>query len=133
MTPCEWAYSIALPSDCLRALEDDRQESDSAVRWVVEAGRVLTDELTLEFKYIADETDPDVYGADPLFVSTLSLTLAIKIETALRGDTGSAGLKSELAAMMAPLAKRVDANEGQPRERLFPFQSLFVRARSAGL
>lgn len=130
----QWAYSIAAPSGMLRALEDDREEDETETKWVLESGRILTDETELDFKYVRDETDSTVLDNDPLFIGALVLMLAIKFKTALRGegsDTG--GLKAELVQLMEPLAKGIDSNEGQPRERLMPKQSLFVRARFAGI
>jgi hypothetical protein len=129
----EWAYSMAAPADMLRALEDDRAESGTFTQWVLEAGRILTNSESLAFSYVRDETDAAVYGKDPLFVTVLVLRLAMKLTVALRGESrDTAGLARELEAVTAPLAKRVDANEGQSRERLFPRQSLFVAARSRG-
>lgn len=127
----EYAYSIAAPSDMLRALEDDRREVTTFTQWVLEAGRILTNSTSLEFAYVKDVTDPALF--DSLFSSALILRLAIKLKVALRGEgADTAGLQRELEAVVAPLARRVDANEGQPRERLFPRQSLFVAARTAG-
>lgn len=128
----DWAFSIAAPSAMLRALEDDRREETEFTQWVLESGRILTNSESLNFSYVRDETDAAVYGKDPLFVSILILRLAIKLKVALRGEgTDTAGLQQELALMAAPLAKRVDANESQSRERLFPNQSRFVAARGA--
>lgn len=124
----DWTYSIALPSDCLRALEDDREEANLAVQWIVESGRVLTDESVLEFRYIEDVTTITRFTAG--FISALVLTLAIKFKVALQGDNADVrALAAELEGLTAPRARRVDANEGQRRTRLFPSQSHFVAAR----
>ena len=129
----DWAYSIAVPTDMLRALEDDRGEADIGVKWVLESGRILTDEVELPFKYVRDETSVAVLETDPHFIDTLVLTLALKFHTALRGEGGGDALRAELVQLTAPTARKIDANEGQPRERLFPNQSLFVAARRGGL
>lgn len=127
-----WAYSIALPSDCLRALEDGREENKFSDAWVIESGRVLTDATEVEFSYVEDVTDTTRF--DPLFIEALVVKLAMKFEAAMRGDTPRGGqLASEYLQITAPLAKRIDANEGQSRERLFPNQSYFVRARGRGV
>ena len=127
----DWDYSIALPSDCLRALEDDRREANIDIGWEIEAGRVLTDESELEFQYIYSVTDVTLFP--PLFISVLVLTLAIKLKVALQGEGADLrGLAAELVSLTAPQAKRIDANESQKRERLYPMQSLFVAARAAG-
>lgn len=124
----DWTYSIALPSDCLRALEDDREEANMGVQWVVESGRVLTDERELEFRYIEDVTTVSRFTAG--FISALVLTLAIKFKVALQGDNADVRtLAAELEGLTAPRARRVDANESQRRTRLFPNQSHFVAAR----
>jgi len=127
-----WAFSIAAPSDCLRALEDDRRESTAGVSWAYESGRVLTDAEELYLSYIEDVTT--VSRFDPLFVEALILKLAVKFETALRGTSPqTANLAAEYLSITAPLARRIDANEGQTRERLFPMQSRFIRARFVGV
>jgi hypothetical protein len=127
-----WAYSIALPSDCLRALEDERTERQFSTAWTVESGRVLTDATELEFSYVEDVTTTTRF--DPLFIQALILKLAVKLAAGLRGDNAlSAALAQEYVALTAPLAKRIDANEGQSRERLMPFQSLAIRARGHGV
>ena len=127
-----WAYSIALPSDCLRALEDERTEKQFSTAWTVEAGRVLTDATELEFSYVEDVTTTTRF--DPLFIQALILKLAVKLSAGLRGDNAlSSALAQEYVALTAPLAKRIDANEGQSRERLMPFQSLAIRARGRGV
>jgi hypothetical protein len=127
----DWDYSIALPSDCLRALEDDREETNIDVAWIIEAGQVLTDQSELEFKYIYSVTD--VSDFTPTFIEALILTLAIKFKVALQGANADVrALASELLSVTGPLARRVDANESQRRTRLFPSQSYFIAARGVG-
>jgi len=124
----DWTYSILLPTDCLRALEDERELAQIDTQWIIESGRVLTDSVSLEFKYIEDVTT--VSRFDCLFVEVLVLRLAIRIETALRGTAAQTGpLAAELLQVTAPLARRIDGNESQARENLMPRQSKFVAAR----
>ncbi len=130
----DYAYSIAAPSGMLRALEDDRRESTTDTQWVLESGRILCNTDELVFQYVRDETSESVYGADPLFVSALILRLAIVLKVAIRGEGAEvSGLQREFEQVVAPLARRVDANEGQPHESMMPFQSQFVAARSRGV
>lgn len=128
----DYDYSIAAPADMLRALEDERYESQIETAWVLESGRVLCNTDELEFSYIEDVTD--VSRFDPLFVAHLILRLAIKFETDLRGASAKTQeIAAELVQLTGPVARRIDANEGQPRERIMPWQSRFVAARANGV
>lgn len=130
----EWAFSIPAPSNMLRALDDDNAQNPCEPAWVYESGRLLTNTPCLRFQYLRAETNVAVYSKDPLFVSALILSLAIKFSVHLRGDGNPTAmlLAQQLVTTVAPIARRVDANESRTRKRLFPRQSDFVRARFAG-
>jgi hypothetical protein len=124
----------ALPADCLRVLEFNGSESGDVIsdEYVIESGKLLTDEDTAEIVFIRRVLDVGLF--DPLFVKALALALAIELSETIRGTTGkTAELQQAFQSLVAPLARRVDANEGKRRKGLLPLNSLFVRARGEGV
>ena len=128
-----WSYRFALPSDCLRVLEVNDSEVGDVLtdEYVIENGYILTDADTMNLVYIARYQDP--VGYDPLFVDAFALSLAVRLTESIRGTTEkTAALQSAYERIIAPLARRVDANEGRRRKGLLSLNSMFVRSR-AGL
>ncbi len=86
--------SVALPTDCLRVLEftngtfsypqDNIFNNSGGPVYVIEGRNLLTDETVAKVKYIAKETDTNLY--DSLLVETLSARLAYEICYALTGS-----------------------------------------------
>lgn len=127
-----WDYQFALPTDFLRALEVNCAEDDVGYPWAVEGSNLLTNETAVNLVYIRRETN--VAKWDSLFGEALTLKLAMKLATVIRGSSSQVvDFASEYDRLTAPLARRVDANEGRRRKPLLPFRSLFVRSRFRGV
>ena len=75
----DWDYQFDLPTDYLRFLGDQSQDdsNDLGNRWTVESGRILTNQSTLYLLYIRNEDDPTKF--DPLFISVLALSMAVRM------------------------------------------------------
>ena len=129
----EWSYRFALPADCLRELEVNDSEVGDVItdEYVIEKGYILTDADTMNLVYVARYTDATRF--DSLFVDAFALALAVRLTESIRGTTEkTAALQSAYERIIAPLARRVDANEGRRRKGLISLSSMFVRSR-AGL
>jgi len=130
--PFGWDFQYQLPEDYLRALEVNDSEAGDWVsdEWIIEGRRLLTNAPEVNFVYIKKVTD--VSDFDSLFAQALALKLAIKLSEAIRGTTNkSAELTTMFERMSAPLARRIDANEGRRRKGLLPMNSLALRARKS--
>jgi hypothetical protein len=125
-----WEHQYSLPEDCLRVLEFNDSEAGDVISdaFTIEGRILLADDDTAEVVYLKRVEDVGLF--DALFVQALALALAIALSEKIRGTTGkTAELTSAYERMTAPLARRVDANEGRRRKGLLPLNSLFVRAR----
>ncbi len=122
-------YQYPLPEGCLRVMEvNDSEDGDATHPWSIEGRMLLTDETTVDIVYVADVTNPDDF--DSLFVEALVVKLAGKLTEKLRGNTGkTAELLQEYGALTAPLARRIDANEGRRKKGMIALNSDFVNAR----
>lgn len=128
-----WSYAFALPADFLRALEVNEEEAGDVTsgEWIIEGRNLLTDWDEVALVYIRQIED--VTQFDALFVKAFALKLAVELSETIRGTTGkTAELMQALERVTAPLARRVDANEGRRRKGLLPLNSLFIRARYGG-
>lgn len=129
-----WSYQYALPADYARALEVNGSEAGDWIsdEWTIEGKFLLTDAATVNLVYV--KLLDDVSQFDPLFVDALALKLAAVLSEPIRGTTGkTTELETRYEQKTAPLARRVDANEGQRRKGILPMSSRFVRARSCGV
>lgn len=129
-----WAWSFALPVDCLRCLEVNGSEAGdwSGEEWLVEGRQVLTNAEAVDLVYVRSVGDEAL--TDPLFAQAFGLKLAVALAETIRGGTGRTGeLLQVYQNVTAPLARRVDANEGRRRKGMLPMNSAFVRARAAGV
>ena len=73
----EWAYSHALPSDFLRAVQINNDEIETiAHKFALEGNAILSNNSTVTLVYVARITTIALYS--PLFVEALSLKLAAK-------------------------------------------------------
>jgi len=80
--PFEYSYRYAVPSDYLRMKPNYFKEEWIDAR--VEGAYILTDDTSLEIKYIKRVTDPDDF--DPLFTEVLICDMALKLMTSLAGS-----------------------------------------------
>lgn len=127
-----WTRKFALPADCLRALEVNDNEVGDLISesWAIEGRSILTNAQAVNLVYVKDIGDAAL--TDPLFAQAFALKLAVALSETIRGATGKTGdLLAQYEARTAPLARRVDANEGRRRKGLLPLNSFFVRARGA--
>lgn len=125
-----WSHAFTLPGDCLRALEiNDNEVGDwISETWAIEGRQVLTNAEAVNLVYVRGIGDAAL--TDPLFAQAFSLKLAAALSETIRGATSKTGDLLQLYdARTAPLARRVDANEGRRRKGLLPLNSFFVRAR----
>lgn len=130
--PFGWAYRYGLPADFIRALEVNGTEDEGGCPWAIEGGALMTNEESINLIYIRRETN--VARWDSLFCEAITLKLAMKLATVLRGSASQvADFGTEYDRLTAPLARRVDANEGRQRKPLLPLRSLFVGARFGGI
>jgi hypothetical protein len=113
----------------LRVLKVNGHDEDEPDRsWEVEGAWILCDDEKAKTTYIAQITDTTKF--DPLFTQALIVLLASEIAGQItRGQDMRAGLIEEYERIVAPLARRVDANERNERGRLNYFDSDLVRAR----
>ncbi|SKA88902.1 hypothetical protein SAMN02745166_01505 [Prosthecobacter debontii] len=129
-----WSYQFDLPEDCLRVLEVNDSEAGDWIseEWVVEGRKLLTNASTLRLVYIRD-LESDEALTDSLFAQAFALKLAVALSETIRGTTNkTSDLLTAYQNVTAPLARRVDANEGRRRKGLLPFNSLALRARRHG-
>lgn len=117
----EWTAKFELPTDCLRVLEFNGNESTETDReFVIEGRWLFSNSTTANIVYVKRETDTTLY--DPIFVKALALKLAVALSESIRGTTGkTAELLAAYERYTAPLARRVDANEGKRRKGMLPF------------
>lgn len=107
-----YAYSIALPSDCIRVL----RVNDYMLKpeWRIEGQRLLTDEDAVELKYIYDVTDYTTMPID--FYECLALYLAIDVCLPLtQSDERKNQLQQEFQRMLSK-ARHSDATEDSAEE-----------------
>lgn len=132
--PFGWDYLYALPGNCLRVLEVNDSEVGDVIsdEFIIEGRDILTNADEVRLVYTKQISDNLFY--DPLFAEALALKLAITLTEKIRGTTGkTADLLQQYERITAPLARRVDANEGRRRKGLISTNSLAIRARGEGV
>lgn len=125
-----WLHQFQLPADCLRVVEFNDSEVGDTISdlFEVEGQKLLTDSDEANLVYIQRVTNVALF--DSLFVEVLALKLAIALSEVIRGTTGKTQeLTTAYERLTAPLARRVDANEGRRRKGTIALSSQFVRAR----
>ena len=120
----DWDYQVELPADFLRVVEcnyDGRQ-----LPFRMQGNLLLTNSKKAEVWYVFRNEDCDTY--DPIFIEALTLRLAEKLATSLRGSSAQViDFGAEYERITAPLARRIDANEGE--RKMKPLRSKFIEAR----
>ncbi len=106
----EWGAQFALPNDYLvmKSIFEGRFTDQNVRSYAIEGDRLLTDETTMEIRYIKKITD--VIKFDPLFVQMLVLQLALKLVMPL---TQSVKLKQRIKEDIRLLMPDVLAVDGQ--------------------
>lgn len=131
--PFGWDYMYALPEDCLRCLEVNDSEAGDWIsdEWIIEGRSMLTNADEVRLVYVRSVGDEAL--TDPLFAQAFGLKLAVALTETIRGSTGkTADLLQVYQNVTAPLARRVDANEGRRRKGMLPMNSRFIRSRFTG-
>jgi hypothetical protein len=127
----DWDFQHTPPTDCLRVISLNAgggQMEDAGADFTFEKGLILTDEETINLKYIQRITDVTEYPAD--FVTAFSFLLASYIAQDTQGASGQAQqMRQFFEKAVAPPVKARDSNEGKAR-RIPPFNdSQIVSAR----
>lgn len=130
----DWDFQHTPPTDCLRVISLNAgggQNEDAGADFQFEKGLILTDEETINLKYIQRITTVASYPAD--FVTAFSFLLASYIAQDTQGATGRANeMRQFFEKAVAPPVKARDANEGKAR-RIPPFNdSQVIAARMGG-
>jgi hypothetical protein len=130
----DWDFQHTVPTDCLRPISINAgggQNEDAGADFQYEKGQLLTDEETINLKYIQRITTVASYPAD--FVTAFSFLLAAYIASDTSGASGKATeMRQFFERAVVPPVKARDANEGKAR-RIPPFgDSQIVAARMGG-
>ncbi len=108
----EWDNQFILPVDFLRlkSIYEGRFSDENLRSYAIEGERLLTNDTTMEIRYIKRVTDPSKF--DPLFVQVLVLQLALKLVTGLaKTDTKlKESIKDDLNLLM-PVVRALDRQE----------------------
>lgn len=104
----EFTNSFSLPTDpyCLRALE----MYNSTAEWKVEGRKLLTDDSTVNLKYISRVTNTVEF--DDLFTDALVFKLAANIAIPIKRDNALALKLQEIAEIKLQTARTHDSQEG---------------------
>jgi hypothetical protein len=131
----DWDFQHTPPTDCLRPISinaNGGQSEDGGAKFTFEKGLILTDEETINLKYIQRITTVASYPAD--FVTAFSFLLASYIAQDTQGATGRAmEMRQFYEKAVAPPVKSRDANEGNARINTDFEQSQLVQARFGGM
>ena len=108
----EWDNQFILPNDFLamKSIYENRFSDENYRSYALEGQRLLTNESTMEIRYIKKVTD--VTKFDPLFVEVLVLQLALKLVPALAKTDPKlkADIKDDLKLLM-PSVLALDGQE----------------------
>lgn len=127
-----WDKSFVLPEDCLRVIEFNDTEIGAIVgeEFAIEGRSLVTNAETAKIVYVRREDDTTAY--DAIFIRALSLKLAVALSEGIRGTTEKTGeLLAAYERITAPLARRVDSNEGSRRRGMLPLNSTWINARNS--
>ena len=107
----EWDYAFALPDDFLamRSIYEDRFSDENLRTYALEGLLLLTNESSMEIRYIKKVTD--VTKFDPLFVNVLTLLLADVLIGPLAG--GDARIQKKIDTALDKLMPAVRALDRQ--------------------
>lgn len=125
-----WDFQYTLPTDCLRCLEVNDSEVGDWIsdEWIIEGRKILTNADTVNLVYVRTIDVEEI--TDPLFAQAFAAKLAAVLSEVIRGSTGkTADLLATYQSIIAPQARRIDANEGRRRKGMLPFSSSFIRSR----
>lgn len=107
----QWDFQYFLPNDFMRmkSIYENRNTNINFRSYELEGDLLLTNETTMEIKYIKKVTDPTKF--DELFIEVLVLKLALKLVSLAGANTKmTETIGRELAAIM-PQVRTIDAQE----------------------
>lgn len=127
-SPPDWGrgHSYQLPSDFLRLLDPYPEDLDNTHDWLIEGGKILTDDLSpLYVRYVKDETDVTVMS--PLFREAHACRMALEMcEGLTQSNTKAAAIK-DAYVMFLREARRVNAIQLPPQ---VPVEDTWITARA---
>lgn len=110
-----YARAYGLPADNLRVLEVNGVSGTGGpgAAWEVEGEHLLCQDETCHLVYVRDEDN--YHRWDPLAQAALILLLASRIAPAIMGGSTHRAqeLREEYDRLIAPIARRIDANESR--------------------
>ncbi|GAG18533.1 unnamed protein product, partial [marine sediment metagenome] len=117
----EWSFQYLLPNDfmLMKSIYEGRFSSNNFRNYALEGKLLLTDETTMEIRYVKKVTDPTQF--DPLFVELFTLTLADKFIGPLAG--GDARIQKKIDDALDKLMPAVRALDGQETNTAGRFES----------
>ena len=129
----EWANQFILPTDFLRlkSIFDDTFSRNTRHAHAIEEERLLTDDSTMNIRYIKNIDDASKF--DPLFVKVFSLLLADELIGPIAGGDKRIQTKIDDAlAKLMPAVRALDRQETNLAGRADQFTWTDVRATRGG-
>lgn len=120
-----FAYSYALPADCLKVREYSSNQTASTpaiitvpslnirniTRWKIQGRHLLSSDSQVWVRYTRRVENPD--EMDPIFVQALAMWLASYLASSISKDEATAKAKlADAVQVLFPLAAAVDGQEG---------------------
>ena len=114
----EWGAQFILPNDYLtmRSIYENRFSDENIRSYALEGDRLLTNETTMEIRYIKRVTDVGKF--DPLFVQLLVLQLDLKLVMPLTQDVKLKQTIKEDIRLLTPAILAVTGQETNTAGRL---------------
>lgn len=106
----DFQYEYQIPSDCLRIWQPEVPE----IIFLVEGGKVLTDEGTFKCRYISRVTNPALF--DRSFAEALAFRLAADVGYSITQSTQLQQAMLAMYEMKLKMARSMDAQEGTPED-----------------
>ncbi len=106
----EYDYSFTLPEDCLRVVK----LVDSEFNFLVEGGKLLTNESQPKIVYISQQTDVSKF--DSLLVELIAVKLAFPLILSLQGSDAVADKLLAYHDHILNVAKQIDGKETSPKK-----------------
>lgn len=108
----EWDYQFPLPDDFIRmrSIYENRFSDENLRNYALEGNMLLTNESSMEIRYVKKVTDPDDF--DPLFIKVLVLLLADELIGPLAGGDKRIQAKMDNALkVLMPQVRAMDSQE----------------------
>jgi hypothetical protein len=113
----EWDNQFQLPNDFLRVrsvFQDNATAGNITVNsYALEGNLLLTNETSIDLRYIKDVTDPTEF--DPLFIEVFVLMLRLKLAMPLSQDPK---LEQTVEAQLIPIMRKVRAMDREEADTI---------------